>query len=142
MEKIRPKNPVFVTLGVLLPWRYFNTFITLKDDIILIGRYFLHEIPHMTREVVEVKINDIEEIGFPEDLGIKMKEKSWTAAGGVYVSQGIDFKTKNSYVALNARPYTKKQIRYLFDYILKMNNKVKIGKSLCRFLNYNRYMFH
>jgi hypothetical protein len=134
MNKIVPKNPAFLFASVFAPWFLVNTYVILDGNKFVISRYYSFDGETLKKDLVEMNIADLEEAGFSMDLEIERIEKTIQGNHGFYIPQEIDFKTKSGILAFNAKPYTKKQIRYLINYVKSMNSSIIIGKSLTNVL--------
>ena len=133
--KIIPHNPVYMIIMLLMPWRWGKTYIRIENDVIIFGRYYCFDGKSLIKNVSMLNINEVIRIGFPADLNIKMQEKMCGGFYGNYRSQEIDFETKTNIIALNARPYTRKQFRLLMHIISELNPNIIYGNRLLKVLN-------
>lgn len=133
--KIIPHNPMFLLSNLILPWHVKNTYISINESKITFSRYYCFDGQHLNLDVVNFNINDIEQIGFPDDLHMDIQEASITSGYGIYVSQEIIFKTSSEIFSLNARPYNKGQIKSLIQILLKSNPSIICTKRLKSILN-------
>lgn len=134
---MRPKNPIFIILTLFFPWRLINTCIILEDDKIILNRYYAVNERQFKRKVDEITLEDIQEIGFSSELKLERQESLQYGAYGTYSPQEIAFKTTSKIIALNAKPYTRRQIRYLITFIYSKNKNVLMGKLLTQAVHYN-----
>ena len=134
---MRPKNPIFIIITLLFPWRYINTYIVLEDDKITLNRYYAINERQFRKRNDEISLGDIQEIGFPSELKVETQESFQNGMYGTYSPQEITVKTKSEIIVLNAKPYTRKQIRCLIALIYSENKNVLIGKSLAKAVHYN-----
>lgn len=136
MNIMRPKNPIFIIITLFFPWRLINTYIILEDNKIILNRYYAINERQYKKKIDQITLGDIQEIGFSSELEIERQESFQNGAYGTYSPQEIAFKTKSKIVALNAKPYTRKQIRSLIEFI-DSKNKVSIGRALTKAVHYN-----
>ena len=134
MDVIRPRDPVFILCGLFVPWQYINTFIALTDHKISFSRYYAVNRTQFKKKIDEIILDDVQAVGFPCDLKIKRQEWIQSGVNVLYLPQEIDFKTKNKVVALNVKPYTKKQIRFLLEFVVSKDRNVIIGKRVAKLL--------
>jgi len=134
MDIMRPRNPFFIFYSLFFPWLYKNTYVALEENKITFSRYYAVSETHCKKKLDEIMTGDLQAAGFPSDLKIKRQECSQSGAKVFYLPQEIDFKTKEKIVALNAKPYTKKQIRFLMEYIGSRNEEFCLGKNVARML--------
>lgn len=137
MSIMRPKNPFFILITLFFPWRFINTYIILEDDKIAINRYYAINERQFRKKNDEITLGDIQEMGFLSEVKVKRQESVQNGAYGIYSPQEIDFKTKFEILALNTKPYTRKQIRYLIEFIDSKNKNVLIGKRLTKAIGHN-----
>lgn len=131
--KMRPKNPVFILVSILMPWILFNTFIEYSEKKIKFVRYYNHNSNKFKKNEVSFTVNTIVAVGFPMDFNMSTIESFSKGTHGTYSSQEIIFMLNDgTAVPLNARPYTKKQISNLLSILPK---KVTREKVLSRILN-------
>lgn len=108
---IHPQNPAFIFVSFFTPCKYFNTYIKIVENTVEFHRYFCRQ-NKIEKETVNFEITDVILVGFPSDLKIRGLERKLYGHYGAYVSQEIAFVLNdNRIIALNARPYTKKQIK-------------------------------
>jgi hypothetical protein len=113
MNIMRLKNPIFILITLFFPWRFINTYIILEDNKVTFNRYYAINERQFRNKNDEITLGDIQEIGFSSEVKVKRQESVQNGAYGIYSPQEIDFKTKFEILALNTKPYTRKQIRYL-----------------------------
>ncbi|MGX7149401.1 hypothetical protein [Enterococcus ureasiticus] len=119
MKKIRPQNPIYLILCILMPWRYLNTYYIVKNDDLIISRYYARKNSNtFDRKVDKLDMKKLMKFGLPKELGSTIQEPTIHGAKGTYISQEIQFYFKDqTIIAWNVRPYTKKQIRQLAELI-------------------------
>lgn len=132
--KLFPHNPVYVFCMILLPWRFGKTYILVENQTISFSRYFCFDEKTLKRDVISLCINDIQEIGFSKDFGVTL-EKTIVGIYGTYKSQEIILKSNETFLAFNARPYTKSQVRTVIKIILEQNQELSCSNNLKRALN-------
>ncbi|MEI5995110.1 hypothetical protein [Candidatus Enterococcus mansonii] len=115
MKKIRPQNPVYLILCVVIPWRFINTYYVLSDDNFTISRYYARKnSTSFDRKVDTLDLKKLVKFGLPKDLGTALQEPTCHGAKGTYISQEIQFLFEDgTIISWNVRPYTKKQLRQL-----------------------------
>lgn len=138
MNRMIPKNPLFLFACLFAPWYLLHTYVLFEDDAIVFSRYYAFTGKTTKRDVTDIKIADIQEVGFPSDLKIRRKESLQSYAHGTYIPQEIDFKTRDRIVAFNARPYTKGQIRHLLEFIRLANKDIAVAKKLANAVGFTR----
>ena len=117
MKKVRPLDPVFLFICLFLPWRFINTYFLLDRENILISRYYAEKDGsfHLKKDIVNLR--EIIKYGFSEEFG-SIQEPIPAGGYGVYISQEIQFVLDgDAIIPWNVRPYTRKQIKKLADYI-------------------------
>ncbi|WP_444641575.1 hypothetical protein ACRQU7_14950 [Caproiciproducens sp. R1] len=137
MNIMRLKNPIFILITLFFPWRFINTYIILEDNKVTFNRYYAINERQFRNKNDEITLGDIQEIGFSSEVKVKRQESVQNGAYGIYSPQEIDFKTKFEILALNTKPYTRKQIRYLIEFIDSKNKNVLIGKRLTKAIGHN-----
>lgn len=131
--KMRPKNPIFILISILMPWILFNTFIEYSEKNFKFVRYYNHSSNKFEKDEVCFKVNTIVAVGFPMDFDRSTIESFSIGIYGTYSSQEIIFILNDgTAIPLNARPYTKKQISNLLSTLPK---KITRGKVLSRILH-------
>lgn len=130
-KKIRPNNLMYLFFAApFMPIHYLNTYIIYDSDKLIISRYYAKN-GKMKKNILEIYINEVEFIGFCNDLKIRQIEESLSSHIGTYTPQEICFKLKSGkIVSLNAKPYSKKQCIEILN-LFKCNK----GKTLSRALN-------
>jgi hypothetical protein len=102
-----------------------------------LNQYYAINERQFRKKSSEITLRDIQEIGFPFELKVKRQESFQNGAYGTYSPQEIAIKTKSKIIALNAKPYTRKQIRCLITFIHSKNKNVLMEKLLTKAVNYN-----
>ncbi|WP_086444705.1 hypothetical protein [Candidatus Enterococcus lemimoniae] len=70
MKKSRGKNPTFLILSLLVPWRFINTWYYLLEGTLFISRYYVNEKSRtFKKELLEIDVENIDKIGFSGDFG-------------------------------------------------------------------------
>ncbi|GEM_PF-1243087 len=137
MNIMRPKNPIFILITLFFPWRFINTYIILEDNKVTFNRYYAINERQFRNKNDEITLGDIQEIGFPSEVKVKRQESVQNGVYGTYSPQEIDFKTKFEIIALNTKPYTRKRIKCLIEFIDSKNKNVLIGKRLTKAIGHN-----
>lgn len=132
--KIVPHNFIHMIIILFMPWRWGKNYILIEKQKITFSRYYCFDEKTLKRDIAIFSMEEIKQIGFPQDLGINMQEKTVKGMNGTYISQEIDFMTESSVFALNVRPYTKKQIRTFIEILLKDNPNIVCSKRLKKVL--------
>lgn len=121
MSIMRPKNSIFILITLFFPWRFINTYIILEDNKITFNRYYAINERQFKKNNDGITLRDLQEIGLPSELRVVRQESVQNGAYGTYSPQEIDFKTKFEIIALNTKPYTRKQIKCLIEFIDSKN---------------------
>lgn len=126
---IKPKNPMFILATLAVPWQCFNTSIRINKRQIEFNRYFCTK-GKLIRNTTDFMIDSVQKIGFPCDFMIKQQEESLNGLYGTYSPQEIVFiLSDKKVVSLNARPYTKRQIKTMLKVF---STNIVYGKKFSR----------
>lgn len=90
-----------------------------KEDKFKLSNFLFYQNGKIQKILIEiVALNLLEKYGFTRDLEMDYVEKPPVFAANIFSNQEIIFIMKNNEIkSLNARPYTKKDIKRLKDYI-------------------------
>lgn len=136
MKKIRPQNPIYLIVSLLVPWRFLNTYYSMEKDKLVLSRYYARRnTKKFDRKVDQLDLKKLTKFGLPKDIGSTRLEPIIHGPKGTYKSQEIQFLFEDkTIVAWNVRPYTKKQLKILAEFIY-VRRGVKACPELQKALN-------